>query len=835
MNMLFVNSVKGLKKKKVQILSIIALVMLSTCIFTTINSSLDRIEDNYYNYLNDNKVEHFAFGLELDYSTDYTVAEILKLEEGIFSNIDEDMQSLLDFYKMCLMDSTICENSEIYSTIESLFDYYNAYDEKIREKVDLIVDDYNINYEYQETKTITVDKFVYTFKEYDRDSNINIALLIDGNMPTEDNEITLLPAFMEENNLSIGDTYTINSNEYIIVGTASTPEYIFPLLSISTPMYQSNYHTIVFTNNNIYNSINGMIEGTYVGRFNDYVMDGNLDIERISTLFEEQGLKFNMFSGLRLMRINQLSIEIQTNRIFSEYFMYLLLGIAAVITIIITKKRIENEKKQIGILKAMGYNNLSITTSYLLYPILGGIIGGLLGYLLGLALNPFMSNLYLSTYIVPLATLEIDLSYLLYTLVLPTITLTVICFVIILYMLRHKALYLLKEGSDLKTNFLTKFISKISKNAKFKTKFRMSLASRSISKLVLIMVISFATGLLITLNLIGMNLFSSMIDKSFDGLNFDYWVQYKQDLTLEEYDDETYTLMKDFEILSITNSNGDIKEILKDDYVLSLTGIDKTATNVEIYNQSGDNVIDKIGDFNIIINKNTSDIMNIEISDVLEISYYDKVLTYTVIEINESFMGSYAYVDRLELGTNLDLGDVYNAKYTSLEQYNNLDLLEEEEINNISSLFSLVDLQDNMASMMETSSGVIYVIITFSGLMAFIIISVIANIVIEENKKNISVMKVLGYDNKTISSIVLNIYTPFIIISYLISIPIMINILKFVVSLLTDSMDYSLPIEISIPKAALGLAVLLIGYYISIFITKKNLNKIPLSESLKRE
>lgn len=834
MKMLFINSLKGLKKKKIQILSIISLVMLSSCIYTMINSSLDRIEDNYYDYLNTNKAEHFAFSLDLDYENDYTLNEIIQLESTTLKNISEEEKELINFYKMCLTNKESCEGLSIYETISQFFDYHNIYVDKVEEKMIPLVEKYNISYELSESKVINESKKVYKFFPYNIESQINIPYLIEGDFPKNDNEITLLPLYMEENNLNIGDTYEINEKKYIIVGKATSPDHIFPLLSISTPMYQSSNHTIVFTTINEFNNINGIVESSYVARFNDLEYT-TIDPNKLQDIFEEGDLKFSMFSALRLIRINQLSMEINTNRIFSEYFMYLLLGIAAIITIIITKKRIETEKKQIGILKAMGYNNIAITLSYLLYPIIGGLIGGILGYILGLTLNPFMSQLYLTIYIIPLSDIVINLEYLIYTTLLPTIILTLVCFVIILFMLRHKALYLLKEGSDLKTNFLTKLTSKITSRCKFKTKFRLSLASRSIPKLLLIMVTAFTTGLLITLNLIGMNLFSSSIEKSFNGLDFDYWIQYKSEELLIEHQEETYLLNKEFSILSIKDKNLVDKEILKEDYVLSVNGIDPEITNMQIYNEKNENIVSKLTSGNIIINKNTADILKIEINDILEIEYYDKILTYTVVDINESFMGSYAYVNRIELTQQLGLANVYNSKYTSLEKYDNLNLLEAEELDNISSIFSLVDLKENMEVTMQASSNVIYVIIAFSGLMSFIIITVIANIVIEENKKNISVMKVLGYNDKTISSIVLNIYTPFIIVSYLISIPIMISILKLVVSLLTESMEYSLPISISLPKAALGLIVLLVGYYISIYITKKNLNKIPLSESLKRE
>jgi putative ABC transport system permease protein len=119
--------------------------------------------------------------------------------------------------------------------------------------------------------------------------------------------------------------------------------------------------------------------------------------------------------------------------------------------------------------------------------------------------------------------------------------------------------------------------------------------------------------------------------------------------------------------------------------------------------------------------------------------------------------------------------------------------------------------------------------------MALIIIGVIANIIVEENKKTISLMKVMGYDNKEISSIVLNIYTPFVIVSYLLSIPVMTNLLKLIMKAIAGDTGMSIPISISPALAMLGLVVLLIAYFVAISISRVVLNKVPLSVALKRE
>ena len=161
--------------------------------------------------------------------------------------------------------------------------------------------------------------------------------------------------------------------------------------------------------------------------------------------------------------------------------------------------------------------------------------------------------------------------------------------------------------------------------------------------------------------------------------------------------------------------------------------------------------------------------------------------------------------------------------------------IDEDESNKITNIFNISTLKKNMENQMSVYNGSIYMVISFASVLALIILLVIANIIVEENKKTISLMKVMGYKTNEISKIVLNIYTPFIIIAYILSIPAMEGLLKYIMNVIAKEMEMNIPISLSIPKAIIGLIGLLVGYYIAIFISRKSLNKVPLSVALKRE
>lgn len=825
MNLLFINALKGLKSKKIQMIGIISLVTLSISIYTAMNTALDRLDETYLNYLITQNVEDFAFTPIIDFQYDYTNEEVEELKQTYLKDIPEDQMNLVNQYQMTLgMDGM----EELHQAIEYIFNINGATENKIKEIE-------NCQIQSEQSKVIKEENTTIKAMPY-YEKQINIPYLVDGKFPENDDEITLLPDFLTLNNLKIGDLYTISDKQYKIVGTAYAPDHIYPLIAVTSPIFNAKNNTIIYTTEEEFQNFIGTKEFSYVAAFDDE--EKLLDFEQLQELFKEsEDIKLDMTAALRLMRINAIQAQIETDRTFSGYFLWLLLGISIFIIVVVTKKRIEDERLQIGVLKSLGYNKVQIATSYLVYPVIGAIIGSIIGFTIGILIHYPLANLIKTYYNLPIENYQITIKYLIETLTLTTLTLSILSFLISIFMLRKKPLELLKEGSNLKVNLLSKLTHLLTKKMSFKNRFRYSLASRSTGKLFIVSLTAFATGLLIVLILIGSSLFTNMISSTFTGLNFQNMISYITPLDdSSDSDDLLYNTSKN--LIEIIKEDGTTINPLdmtkKEEYQITLTGIDTNLKNFEILNENKE-LINSPQNQEIIINTNIQARLDLQINDTLVIQINEELISLKIIDIDNSFMGETIYINREYITTKVEGKLVYNTKYTNDEKYNKLSSLEQEEVNNISSIFSLEDLKRNMDDMLASSSAVIYIVIIFASIMALVIITVIANVVIEENKRTISLMKVMGYDNKEISKIVLNIYTPFVIIAYFIAIPVMINLLNFIVKILTQDMDFTLPIQFSFIKALIGLLGLLISYFIAILLSKRSLNKVPLAIALKRE
>lgn len=852
MRLLFLNALKGLSHKKVQMLSIIFMVMLSTGIYSAMSMALDCMEDRYYNYLDTQNVEYLSVDANINYKKDVNNELV---DELLNKDLSEEEKQVIYMYKMALNmkdDNSNPLNSTIFTLqLDNIFSKYDILLDLKKQKIDSLKDKYNYDYELDISKTLKEDNTYLKIIPYSKDKKINKAYLIEGKLPTNDNEITMMPRYAEINKIKIGDKYKIEDKEYKVVGFTYAPDYIYPLISFSIPIFDEATNNVIYINNDNYKDIKGNEEKTFSIVYNDPKVKRKFKIEEAAEekkygddsmlkVLNDKDITMSPFTITRLGRIASLQMEFVTDKLFAKYFMYLLLSISVIVITIITKKRIDDERMQIGVLKSLGYSRFSIAVSYLTYPIVGSVIGGVLGFFLGVLLTKPVAGIYIGYFVIPLENYKFDLVYLLNCIRIPLIFLSILCYLVAIILLKKKPIKLLREGSNLKVNIFSKIINKFTSFLPFKYRFKYSIAFRSIPKLLVVAITSFTTGMLIVLTLIGMDLMDTTIDKSFSGLKYKYLV-IMNNMEKEKLDDDSdYVLSTNLILDKVEKKNGKVKKIKngKDDVVVAINGIDLDSKYIDIYDKNNKSIKKKLKDENCaIINSNMKKLYDINIDDkvIFKVDNTTSV-EYNVCDISEEYMNYTTYVKRdaysKKLGVN---SSVYSVIYSKNKEFSDMNKLDDDTSNKIAMVLDFVDLKNSIRKSLDKYSGSIYIVIAFAAVMAFVIILVIANIIVEENKKTISLMKVMGYKNKEISGVILNIYTPIIIISYLLSIPAMIKFLEKVISVLSSDTELTIPITLSYQKAFIGLIFLLGAYYIALYICKRVLNKIPLAVALKRE
>lgn len=248
----------------------------------------------------------------------------------------------------------------------------------------------DINYDTLTQVDLTKENIRYYV--YNFDSKVNKITLKDGHLPTNTSEIVV-----EESNkdtaLKIGDSYTLYSTTYKVVGIVSNPL----LTSKSGELNQitNSYLDNIIYFSNTYNPFKDYLISTDV-----YIhIDTNLSYfsNKYKTLKnninDELETYFNSNNYSILTLDENLSYAFLSNicdkvDVIALLFPIFFILVVALVTLTNMSRLVDEERKSIGCLKSLGYSNSKIEFKYLTFAFVSTLIGTLIGLISGVFIIP---------------------------------------------------------------------------------------------------------------------------------------------------------------------------------------------------------------------------------------------------------------------------------------------------------------------------------------------------------------------------------------------------------------------------------------------------------------
>lgn len=121
-----------------------------------------------------------------------------------------------------------------------------------------------------------------------------------------------------------------------------------------------------------------------------------------TTLNNLSNLRWNTTPRNELSGMTSFSISLENIKSMSKLFPIMFFLTAMIACLVIMIKNVEEERKEIGVLKAIGYSNASVIAKFLMYSLLAWAIGVMLGTIMGTCVLPFIiCSIYNMAYSVP--------------------------------------------------------------------------------------------------------------------------------------------------------------------------------------------------------------------------------------------------------------------------------------------------------------------------------------------------------------------------------------------------------------------------------------------------
>lgn len=429
----------------------------------------------------------------------------------------------------------------------------------------------------------------------------------------------------------------------------------------------------------------------------------------------------------------------------SKIFPSLFFIVAILVSLISMNRMVLDDRGEIGTLKSLGFVNKDIMIKYLLFSSIATILGGLLGGILGILVLPsLIFSIYGILFDVPNFYIGLNLGTVIVSLIISVLCICGATVITVLKVVREKPADLMrpkapKAGKEIlleKWHFFWKrlsFSNKVTLRNIFRYKKR---------GIVTIIGIAGCSALM----LCGFGIRDAIVDIA----NMQYKNTFIYDAMVYVNNPIKYNQAYINGVVEAKNIN-----VWKDKTSLNMLVLDKDDVDkvVNLEDKAGNKL--KLETGKVIITDKFADINNLSVGDTIEFrDDVNKTYKYEISGITKNYLMHYIYIDKDTYNKDnkfkpnvmyLDLDDIDSLQKDELTKY----LMDNEDV--LSVIF-IDEMLNSANDMLASLNKVVFIIIILSASLSFVVLYNLSNININERKREISTLKVLGFYDKEVDN-----------------------------------------------------------------------------------
>ena len=451
----------------------------------------------------------------------------------------------------------------------------------------------------------------------------------------------------------------------------------------------------------------------------------------------------------------------------SKIFPVFFFSLAALICLTTMTRMVDEQRTNIGIMKALGYSTPLIMFKYIVYALIASVGGSILGIIIGFTIFPYVIfNAYASmTYILPEANLLFDFNLALSATLIAVSTTTLAVIIscnkelveVPSLLMRPKAP---KEGKRIlieRIPFIWNrlgFIQKVTCRNIFRYKKRFFMTVIGISGCTALLVTGFGVR----------DSISSIVDNQYGKIfNYSGTLSYKVDIEKGKENEVVKILNDDERIVDFENIKSKsfkaINNSIEKDATIIVPEDNKKLSEFISFKNRITKEVYSLSNNGVLITEKLGKLLNVNKGDTISLENEDKEKFDVKIEgIVENYVGHYVYMS----------DGLYENLFKEKIKFNQVilktssdDLKFEQTLGNdlmkldeISSATFNTSSKDSFSSMIANLNSVVILIIVSAGALAFIVLYNLTNVNISERIREIATIKVLGFYDGEVSSYV---------------------------------------------------------------------------------
>lgn len=661
------------------------------------------------------------------------------------------------------------------------------------EKYDVVIE----KQEYVENEKD--DKTVRIFRQNEK---LNLYTVTEGKDIISKDEILLTQNFAKENGYEIGDSFSLNNQEYTITGYFVRADYAYMLKNTQEIFIDNQTFGLAVLNDEAFETM----EDPNVYYSIRYNKDNQKDVR--TYLYENFGV-VSYLTDYANTRINYTRIQGENYSSMGLLIAPILFLLIMAIIALILGRMVKREQKQIGVLTALGYRKKEIIGHYVRFAAIPGIIGSILGIAFSIPFSNGYTYMAFTDFEAVPYEMHYDVTSIIVSLFIPVILYVLTAVFVVRKILRHSSKELLSGRIGMNMSNTKKVLATSKMKASRKLRIRTLLLNPG-RTIVTCMGLIIA-GIILVCGFIMKDSCNFIINQGLDNAGSYEYKYYLVTPQNTELSDGEGFLYGSFEVEG--------KNIM-----FNLCGIEENSKYIELTTESGNNV--NYGDF--CMTSAAAAEYGVSVGD--DFTFYSPVTmkehTVHIEEIIDDNTQSVLYTSMANAEELLGYDEGYYNAIMSKEQ---LDIPD-------SRVFlenSKQKVKEGMENLLVPVMMIVNILLVLGIVLCFTVVYLTVNMIIEENKYNISMLKVLGFRKGEINKMLINTNHILVPICFVLSIPLGLAICTAAMADTVESYSVYIQSRISIPSIVICLALMLVGYFASLFFLKRKVLKVDMVEGLK--
>lgn len=606
-----------------------------------------------------------------------------------------------------------------------------------------------------------------TMRIYQNRTDMDLVCLMDGKMPETKDEIAIDRMYADNNSLKTGDNIKIDGDQLTITGLVALSDYSCLFSDNNDMMFDSvKFGVAVMTEEGAGRFGETHLEYRYSWQYDKEPKD-DIEAKEMSEDFLEVLVKYGDVTGFIPGYANQAihftGEDMGGDKAMVEVLLYMLIVIIAFVFAVTINNTITKEASVIGTLRASGYSRRELLIHYISMPVLVTVIAAILGNILGYTFfKDVCAGMYYGSYSLPTYETRWNADAFILTTLIPVALMLLINLLLISRKLKLSPLKFLRH--DLSTSRRKKAVRL--PNFKFFNRFRLRIVLQNKSSYLTLFIGIFFANVLLLFGMMMKPLLDHYQEETVKNMIAPY--QYILNVPEEPEEDEKYTVMgmlQKFLTPSLKTSEKSAEKFCMEALKNVVPGKDGESITVYGISENSEYVSRELPSDGVLISDGYSEKYKVKEGDTITLkeSYGSEEYEFTVRGIYDYPGALTVFMPIMSFRDAFDKDADYFNGYFSQEKIKDLD----EDL--IAATITEDDLT-KVSRQLDVSMGEMFQLINvFSVILFALLIYLLTKLIIEKNATAISMVKILGYEDKEIISLYLTSTTWVVVFSILFS------------------------------------------------------------------